>query len=284
MFIGIISGLLGAGPSILTILLLMQVVGMEFRSAVTTSLVVVAGMSFVALIPYIITRAIVWRAGFTFAIASMIGALIGGETSTLIPIFVLKLIFFLSIIIGAVAMLWSPRQTTGSSQATVISPVAAMLVRILVGMLTGLVGLGGGFAIVPLLIVLDNTPVRSAIGTSLFVVVLNTLVGLVGHFPNPPIDWSVAIQVGLAGSLGSLSIAPFARHLSAKTLRHTFACLMLAIAFFLLGSSFLQFEHRRNGTRMEDRISSEDAGSKHEVRTGIKNRSSSQVRKSATSG
>jgi uncharacterized membrane protein YfcA len=239
--IGIATGLLGAGGSILTTLLLLHPGGLDIRAAITTSLVVVAGMSLVATVPYALARAIVWRAAAFFGVASMAGAWTGGRIAARLPPRVLLLIFFLTMMLAASAMLWERRPPPEGAPRRRNDSVWPMAVGgFLIGTLTGTVGLGGGFAVVPLLVVFARAPVRSAVGTSILLIAMNTLAGLAGHLPHPPIRWSVAAYLGAAESVGGLMGAHLARHVGVNVLRRGFACLMLASAGVLLGLTMLR--------------------------------------------
>ncbi len=111
---------------------------------------------------------------------------------------------------------------------------------LLVGSLTGLVGLGGGFAVVPLLVVFARAPVRSAIGTSILVIAMNTLAGLAGHLPHLAVDWRVAAYLGAAESAGSLVGVRVAGRVSTQALRRGFAAIMLVAAALMLGHEVLR--------------------------------------------
>jgi uncharacterized membrane protein YfcA len=106
--------------------------------------------------------------------------------------------------------------------------------------LTGLIGLGGGFAVVPLLVVFARAPVRSAISASLLVIAINTLAGLGGHLPHPPVDWPTALYLGGSESLGAIVGVRLSRRLSPETLRRSFAGLMLVAAIFMIGNAFFE--------------------------------------------
>jgi uncharacterized membrane protein YfcA len=233
--IGIAAGLLGAGTSILTVLLLVHVCGLPIGSAIATSLVVVAAMSVVALVPYSRARAVMWKAGAAFSVASMIGAFVGGRVSAWLPAKALLAIFATTMVGAAIAMLWCPRPPSEecgrSSKRSVLAVAAAGLP---LGGLTGMVGLGGGFAVLPLLVLCTSTPLSSAVGTTLFVVVMNTLAGLAGHFPHAAVHWRLAAGLSVVGSAGSLVGARLARRIDARVLRRAFATVMLATAFALL--------------------------------------------------
>lgn len=234
--IGVAAGILGAGPSILTVLLLRQAGGLPIGSAIATSLVVVAMMSLVALVPYAASRSILWPSACAFGLASMTGAFLGGRVCAHVPAKVLLVLFLLSVVVAATAMILPrPSQEGGSSCTPGRRALVLGVGGLLVGALTGLVGLGGGFAVVPLLVVFAGAEVRAAVGTSLLVIAMNTLAGLAGHLPHPPIDWRVAAPLGVAESLGSLAGIHFSRRLSAEALRRAFAGLMLiAVAVMLI--------------------------------------------------
>lgn len=236
--IGIGAGLLGAGTSFLTVLLLVHVAGLPMGSAIATSLVVVATASVVALVPYSRAGAVMWKAGAAFSVASMLGAFVGGRLSRWMPARALLVIFAVTMVVAALAMLRTPRgamrEGARSSRASMLAMAAAGLP---IGGLTGVVGLGGGFAVLPLLLLCTSTPARAAVGTTLLVVVLNTLAGLAGHFPHPAVDWRLAGCVGLAASAGSVVGARLGRQIDARVLRRAFAAVMLATACALLGSA-----------------------------------------------
>jgi uncharacterized membrane protein YfcA len=250
--IGVATGLLGAGGSILTVLLLVHASGLDIQSAVTTSLVVVAGMSVVAFVPYARAGAVVWRAALSFGFASMAGAALGGHLSTLLPSGVLLVIFLMAMMVAAAAMLWERPPPPSGETGTHEHPLAVMAGSgFLLGILTGTVGLGGGFAVVPLLVVFARAPVRSAVGTSILIIAMNTLAGLAGHLPHLSVHWGLAAYLGVAEILGGLLGVHFIERVSVKVLRRGFAGLMLAAAVFLLGDALLK-EHRARSPSVDE--------------------------------
>jgi len=98
-----------------------------------------------------------------------------------------------------------------------------------------MVGLGGGFAVLPLLVLPAGTPLTSAVGTTIFVVAMNTLAGLAGHLPRAAIEWRLAASLGVAASAGSLLGARLARRIDPKLLRRAFALATIATALAMLG-------------------------------------------------
>jgi len=232
--IGVAAGLLGAGTSILTVLLLVHVARLPISSAIATSLVVVAAMSVVALVPYSRARAVMWRAGAAFSASSMIGAFVGGRVSAWLPARALLAIFATTMVGAAIAMLWSPRAPSGECARGARRVLAVAAAGLPLGGLTGMVGLGGGFAVLPLLVLFTSTPIPSAVGTTLLVVTMNTLAGLAGHFPHAAVQWRLAAGLSVVGSAGSLVGARLSKRIDARVLRRGFAAVMLATAFALL--------------------------------------------------
>jgi uncharacterized protein len=238
--IGLAAGLLGAGASIFTLLVFIHVAGLDLHTAVTTSLVVVALMSIIAVIPYARTHAVLWKAGVGFSLASMTGAYLGGRISAHIPSKTLMIVFALTMMVAAAAMLVKRAHLHVSNSRPSRQHVPALAIAgFLIGGLTGTIGLGGGFAVVPLLVLLVHAPMRLAVGTSLFVIAMNTLAGLAGHFPAMTIDWRLALYVTLTASVGSLFGAKLGKRIDADVLRRAFAVLMLAGAVAQLASTLL---------------------------------------------
>lgn len=239
--IGLGTGVLGAGASILTVLLFVHVAQLPMENAVATSLVVVAVTSVVALVPYSRAGHVVWKAGAAFSAASTAGAFVGGRLSARLPATALLVLFALATTAAALAMLFrhpSPeRERTSASAKSLLAMGAAGLP---IGGLTGLVGLGGGFAVLPVLVLCAGTPVRAAVGTTLFVVVLNTLAGIAGHMPHASIDWPLASYVAAVASAGSLAGARLAPRIDTHVVRRAFAVLLLAVSIALIGRAFLR--------------------------------------------
>jgi hypothetical protein len=236
--IGLLVGLIGAGPSILTVLLLQHAGGMPLAAAVTTSLVVVALMSLVAVVPYARAGEVLWTSALGFGVASMTGAFLAGHLSARVPERARFLVFLLAMVIAAVSMLWRrppPDQAAPRPRLRTVAVLGAG--GLLVGTITGLIGLGGGFAVVPLLVVFLRAPVRAAVGTSILVIALNTLAALAGRLPHVVVDWQVAGYLGAVESLGSLAGVRLAHHVASRTLCRVFGGLMLAAAAFLIGNA-----------------------------------------------
>jgi uncharacterized membrane protein YfcA len=228
--IGMVAGTLGSGGSIFTLLLLIHLAGLGPTTAITTSMVIVAGTSAIAIVPYARAGAVMWEGGLRLAAVSVVGAYVGGRLSTKVPPDVLMAIFAATVFVAAAMMLLSPAPLFSMRSRTSLHGPIVSAIALLVGTLTGAVGLGGGFAIVPLLVSVGGTSVRSAVGTALFVRGLNTLAGLAGHYPQLVIHWPLTVYVGVATSVGSVIGAQLHARLRVKTVQHAFAVITMVIA------------------------------------------------------
>ena len=181
VFVGIALGLLGGGGSILTVPLLAYVAGMDAKQAIATSLLVVGVTSAVGAISHARAGRVQWRTGLIFGGAGMAGAYLGGILARFIPGTVLLIGFALMMIATAIAMLRG-RKTVAAGDTTHRMPVPKIVAEgLVVGLVTGLVGAGGGFLVVPALALLGGLPMPIAVGTSLIVIAMKSFAGLGGY-------------------------------------------------------------------------------------------------------
>lgn len=238
LLIGLSLGLLGGGGSILTVPLLVYGLGVEAKAAIATSLLVVGTTSTVATIPYARRAKVCWRVGAIFGTAGMLGAFGGGSLARFIPASALLLIFAAVMVATAVAMLRGRPHTLAASPACPSAQELPML-RILldglmVGGVTGLVGAGGGFLVVPALTLLGGLSMHAAIGTSLLVIAMKSSAGLMGYISHVSIDYALAAVVTLAAVMGSLAGSWLSHRVPAGRLRKGFGWFVIAVAFYLL--------------------------------------------------
>ena len=178
LLVGISLGLLGGGGSILTVPLLAYVAGMDAKQAIATSLLVVGTTSAVAAVSHARAGRVQWRTGLIFGVAGMAGAYAGGVLAHFIPGSVLLLGFAAMMIATAIAMLRGRKQDPAgqSPAASHDMPVVKVVVEgLVVGLVTGMVGAGGGFLVVPALALLGGLPMPVAVGTSLVVIAMKGL-------------------------------------------------------------------------------------------------------------
>lgn len=259
VLIGVSLGLLGGGGSILTVPILVYVLHMDAHEAIATSLLVVGTTSLAALVPHARAGRIRWRTGVVFGLAGMLGAYLAGRVAKFIPPAVLLLLFGAMMLVTAVAMLRGRKAPKarpegadaagdGAEGATPAGAAAAkdgspkdlpvfkvLAEGLVVGAVTGLVGAGGGFLVVPALVLLGGLSMEVAVGTSLVVIAMKSFAGFVGYLGSTPIDWKVAGMVTTAAVVGSFVGARLAGAISPDKLRKGFAWFVVSMAVFILG-------------------------------------------------
>lgn len=234
VLVGVSLGLLGGGGSILTVPLLAYVAGLDAKQAIATSLLVVGVTSAVGAISHARAGHVQWRTGLVFGAAGMAGAYGGGMVARFIPGSVLLIGFAVIMIATAVAMLRG-RKDVGSSGADRPLPVVKIVLEgLVVGWVTGLVGAGGGFLVVPALALLGGLPMPIAVGTSLIVIAMKSFAGLAGYLSSVQIDWALAGAVTAAALVGGLVGARLTDRLNPDALRKGFGWFVLAMASVIL--------------------------------------------------
>ncbi|WP_299561140.1 sulfite exporter TauE/SafE family protein [uncultured Mycolicibacterium sp.] len=230
VLVGISLGLLGGGGSILTVPLLAYVAGMDAKQAIATSLLVVGVTSAVGSISHARAHRVQWRTGLVFGAAGMAGAYAGGLLGRFVPGPVLLVGFAVMMVATAVAMLRGRRTPAGAPPPARL-PVAKVLVEgLVVGVVTGLVGAGGGFLVVPALALLGGLPMPVAVGTSLIVIAMKSFAGLAGYLTGVRIDWGMAALVTAAAVAGSLLGARLTARVDPDALRRAFGWFVLVMA------------------------------------------------------
>lgn len=238
LVIGVSLGLLGAGGSILTVPLLTFVTAMAPRDAIASSLFAVAATAALATVLHGIKGRVRWRTGLIFGVAGMGGAFLGARLSAYLPERLLMVLFGVLMATAAIAMLqgrrWIEEQGEQPLTPSAIAVIAAQ--GVLLGCLTGLVGVGGGFLIVPVLTLLARLPLKQAVGTSVLVISMNATAGLVGHLGHSTIDWPVTLAVTAAMMCGSVVGGRLCGRVDPENLRQGFGWFVIAVAVFVLVS------------------------------------------------
>lgn len=234
VFVGVALGLLGGGGSILTVPLLAYVAGMDAKQAIATSLLVVGVTSAIGAISHARAGRVQWRTGLIFGAAGMAGAYGGGLLARFIPGSILLIGFAVMMIATAIAML------RGRKNIEVIDSAHRMPVPkivgegLVVGLVTGLVGAGGGFLVVPALALLGGLPMPIAVGTSLIVIAMKSFAGLGGYLSSVQINWTVAGAVTAAAVVGALLGARLTAKVDPDALRKSFGWFVLAMSSVIL--------------------------------------------------
>jgi uncharacterized membrane protein YfcA len=239
--IGLSLGLLGGGGSILTVPALVYIVGLPVADATGTSLAIVGATALLGAVRHFQAGRVDLRAALGFGVASMAGSVLGSLLGRDLPGTLLLTLFALLMIAAATVMLRPPRfaPQTAAHGATGLARIA--LAGSGVGIVTGFFGVGGGFLIVPALVLVLGLSMPRAVGTSLVVIALASAAGLLTHLGSGAIAPSVTIAFVAGGLLGILAGSRGAGRLPERALRRGFAVLVLVLAAFLLA---------RNGTAL----------------------------------
>lgn len=233
LLVGVTLGLLGGGGSILTLPMLVYVLGLAPKPAIAASLVVVGTTALTGMVAHARAGRVAFRTGAVFGLAGMAGAYAGGRLGVLLPGQVLLAGFAVVMLVTAVAMLRGRREPAAGAKHELSIP-KAVAIGALVGVVAGLVGAGGGFLIVPALVIAGGLAMPEAIGTSLLVIAMQSFAGLLGYVGHVALDLRLIAVVTLASVAGSFLGARLARRLSPAALRKSFAWLVLAMALVML--------------------------------------------------
>jgi hypothetical protein len=240
LLVGLSLGLLGGGGSILTVPILRYVLGMDAHEAIALSLLVVGTTSLAALVPHARKRRVRWRTGLIFGLAGMAGAFAAGRIAHLIPAEILLTAFGIMMFVTAFAMLRPRRAASGPAAAQDQEtshelPIAKVVAEgIVVGAVTGLVGAGGGFLVVPALVLLGGLPMELAVGTSLVVIAMKSLAGFAGFIGHTQVDWALGLSISASAIVGSIAGGLLVSRIPASALRSVFGWFVVAMAFFIL--------------------------------------------------
>jgi uncharacterized membrane protein YfcA len=250
VFIGVILGLLGGGGSILAIPILVYLFHVEPTLAQAYSLFIVGTTSLVGAIPKYREQLVNIKTGILFGIPSI--ASIFFTRSQIVPAIPNVLLSTESITItkrelqlGLLALLMvlaslqliRGRKESNSDQERF--RVFLLIVEgTLIGFLTGLVGAGGGFLIIPALIFLTGLPFKTVVGTSLFIIAINSLIGFAGDMLKQSMDWKFLLTISTLAAGGILLGNLFSRRIASFYLRKAFGWFTLAIGISILVAEF----------------------------------------------
>ena len=230
--IGLSLGLIGGGGSIITVPLLVYVLGVEPHAAMAMSLAVVGATSLVGCGLHHRNGNVRLQTGLLFAATGMLGAYFGTRLTYMLSDAALLLTFAVLMIVVAVRML-TTEQREGDSAHKAAPLLAILAAGAGVGVLTGFLGVGGGFLIVPALVFFGGLGMKEAIGTSLLVITLNCVAGLAGHMQRGEFDWRLTALVTLFAVAGVAVGARLAHRTAPGRLRQWFAWFVLAVAMLL---------------------------------------------------
>lgn len=237
ILIGVSLGLLGSGGSILTVPVLVYLVGQDEKVAFAGSLAIVGVISLVSALAYARRGQIDWRSVVWFGLPGMVGAVLGAYAARWVPGWVQMLVFAAMMLVAAVLML---RPMSLSEEARTPRPFWKIGTDgLLVGALTGLVGVGGGFLIIPALVLLGGLSMSLAVGTSLMIIAMKSASGFWEYLHvlddlNLSLDWGLIGLFSLLGVAGGYLGQRLNDKLPQEVLRQVFAVFLLVMGAFII--------------------------------------------------
>jgi uncharacterized protein len=257
--VGISLGMTGGGGSILTVPIFVYVLGYDPKTAIAMSLPVIGITSLVG------ARA-QWRAGqvdvktaILFGVVAIVGAFLGARAAVFVDGAVQLILLAVVMLAAAVMMFRSGRAASqhgpsGRAEPSAQSPALTRLIPIAlaVGLLTGLVGIGGGFLVVPALVLLTNAPMKQAIGTSLLVIAMNAASGFAGYVGQVSLPWNVLAMFTAIAVGGMLVGTTLAKSISQSALKQGFAVFLVLMSGFVLYKNRGVFSRRAPDTHSAD--------------------------------
>ncbi|MEM1255991.1 MAG: sulfite exporter TauE/SafE family protein [Cyanobacteria bacterium P01_H01_bin.21] len=243
--IGLSLGLIGGGGSILAVPILVYVMGLGSKDAIAMSLVIVGTVSLIGAIPHWLQGNVNLKTAIIFTPAAMLGAYMGARIAGL-PFITgtFQLVCFgVVMVVASILMIRKSHSKSALAHAGIPIDNAAekrhhwLLIPVEglgVGILTGFVGVGGGFMIIPALVLLGGIPMKEAIGTSLLIIAAKSATGFLGYLNQVSIDWALVTSFTLAASTGTIAGSYLTRFIDAKQLQKGFGYFVLAIAIFVL--------------------------------------------------
>lgn len=235
--IGVSLGVLGGGGSTLAVPVLVYVARVDVHAAIGMSLAVVGATALVGSLVHARSGRVDVRAGTLFGLAGVLGAPLGAQATHLVPPRVLMLLFAaLMLAVGALML-----RGRGTARPAPASPhrAAGPAAGFGVGLLTGFLGVGGGFLIVPALTLLAGLPIHRAIGTSLLVIAANSAAGVASHLRQGEMPLRLTAAFTAAATLGALAGVRMGSSLDPLRLRRAFALFVILVGLLLLAGNAL---------------------------------------------
>ena len=248
ILIGVSLGLIGGGGSILTLPVLVYLLGFSPVLSTAYSLFIVGTTSFVGSINYMRKGLINYQAAFVFAIPSFISVFLtrkylvptipdslftiaGFEVTKNIGI---MLFFALVMLAASYSMIMSEKKEDEKSEKLKFNYPLISLEGAVVGILTGIVGAGGGFLIIPALVLLARLPMKMAVGTSLLIIAAKSLIGFMGDISNINVNWTFLLQFTSLSVVGIFIGSYFSKFIEGEKLKKSFGWFVLVMGIYII--------------------------------------------------
>lgn len=249
IFIGVSLGLIGGGGSILTLPVLVYLLGISPVMSTAYSLFIVGATSLVGSVNYMRQKQVNYKAALLFAIPSFLAVFLtrkyivpaipdpvfSTDTFSLGKDMAIMVFFALIMLAASASMIRDKKNESGEVDGPVQFNLPLIVLEgLLVGCLTGLVGAGGGFLIIPALVLLARLPMKMAVGTSLLIIAAKSLIGFLGDLSNEIIDWPFLLEFTALSIAGIFLGTYLARFVPSQHLKKAFGYFVLVMGIYII--------------------------------------------------
>lgn len=231
---GLVLGLLGGGGSILSVPILVYVLGIEAHAAISLSLIMVGSTALVGAFLHQEAAPVAWTDALLFVSFGAPLNFVGAALSRHVSGTILLLLFGVLMAISGTAMLFK-RSAPNASHKRKIWPV--VIAGAAVGFLAGFLGVGGGFMVVPSLVLFLRIPIKSATGTSLLVIAANSALALIGHRHSLRVDWLLLLELVVPALLTTYLGVKLTEKLSPHQLRGIFSVFVILLGIVMVATN-----------------------------------------------
>ena len=248
LLVGLVLGLIGGGGSILTVPILVYLIGLNPVTATAYSLFVVGSTSLFGAIQNFRNKMVDVKTAIVFAIPAFIAVyltrryLVPAIPESIFTIFdfevtkniFIMMFFAIIMLLASFSMIKSRKNISPENQDISYNFPLIFIEGIVVGVLTGIVGAGGGFLIIPALVILAKLPMKLAVGTSLIIISAKSLIGFLGDIQNLAIDWNFLLTFTVISIIGILIGVYLTKFISGKKLKKGFGWFTLLMAIYII--------------------------------------------------
>ncbi len=246
LFIGVTLGLIGGGGSILTVPVLVYLFAISPTMAISYSLFIVGFTSLVGAFNYYRKGLVNFRTVLLFGSSSVTTVFIArkfiipylpdvfftiGNFQVTHSLFVM--VVFAILMVAASASMINSKKAAGGATSNA-KPGILVVYGFMIGLVTGFLGAGGGFLLIPALVLLMKLPIKEAIGTSLSIIALNSLIGFIGDIGRHPIDWMFIIQISAIAMAGIFIGGYFNQRVNSEKLKRGFGWFVLVMGIYII--------------------------------------------------
>lgn len=244
IIVGLTLGMLGSGGSAVTVPVLIYLVGHGTKEAIAESMAIVGLISIAAAVPYARSRQIDWQTAFFFGLPGVLGTLLGAWLGGISSDALQLVVFGIVLLLAAGVMIFQPHSAESHIQDSHNDRRNLVVLKIgiegmAVGIVTGFVGVGGGFLIVPALVLLGKLPMRRAIGTSLVIIAAKAALGFAKYEQhlldnNLTVDFGTVLAFVVLGIFGSAVGRSINLRMNQQALQRAFASFLILLGGFVI--------------------------------------------------